>query len=288
MTAPTRPATVVVVAYRTRSLDLSWVPSNAPVIVVHNDDALAEAAVDHRNVRHLRSAGNVGFGAAVNAALPLVDTERVVLSNPDVVARAEHWQALSCAPNDEVVAVPLLDGSGRLTSVVNAYPTPSSTLLTAYRVGRVFPRGSRVRELLARGLGAWGHSHVGLASASGVVLPLSSHWASGALLSVATQRLRDVNGFDPAYFLYMEDVDLCRRLAARHPGMVVRIADVASAQHAVGGSATAASQRITVDRHYLTSIRRYAAGQRGVAWRALDMALAPRALELALRARRGA
>jgi hypothetical protein len=285
MTASPPSATLIVVAFRTLTLDLSWVPAGAPVIVVHNDDRLQPSAVAHDNVRHVESRGNVGFGAGVNAALPLVSTERVVLSNPDVVATAEHWRALTGAATGEVVVVPLLDGRGRRTSVVNAYPTPSSALLTAYRVGRFLPRGSHARARLARRLGRWGRDHVDLAEVRGVELPISTHWASGAMLSIATEHLRAVGGFDSRYFLYMEDVDLCRRLAGLRSDLVVRVADVEPATHAVGGSAATPYERIAVDRHYLASIRRYAAAQPGLGWRAFDVALAPRTLELTLRAR---
>jgi len=286
MTPRVATATVVIVSFRTPSLDLSWVPRDAPVIIVHNDTSLAETGVAHSNVEHIRIAGNVGFGAAVNAALPRVGTQRVVLCNPDLVANAEHWTALTDAADNEVVAVPLLDGAAEPTSIVNAYPTPSSALLTAYRVGRVLPRGSCARALLTRCLGGWGREHVELGTTQGVALPLATHWASGAMLSVSTQRLRDVGGFDHGYFLYMEDVDLCRRLARLHPDMSVRIADVPPAMHAVGGSAVTRGERLTVDRHYLASIRRYVRRQSGLRWRALDVALVPRSLELALRARR--
>jgi GT2 family glycosyltransferase len=36
-------------------------------------------------------------------------------------------------------------------------------------------------------------------------------WASGAFVLIASQAFRQLNGFDPLYFLYNEDVDLCWR-----------------------------------------------------------------------------
>ena len=55
--------------------------------IVHNDGALDRASLGARVV-HVDAPGNVGFGAAVNLALPHVTTERVVLCNPDVGADA--------------------------------------------------------------------------------------------------------------------------------------------------------------------------------------------------------
>jgi N-acetylglucosaminyl-diphospho-decaprenol L-rhamnosyltransferase len=38
-------------------------------------------------------------------------------------------------------------------------------------------------------------------------------WVSGACFAVRRKAWDDVGGFDPAYFMYLEDVDLCWRLA---------------------------------------------------------------------------
>jgi GT2 family glycosyltransferase len=278
-------STLVTVAYRTTALDLSWVPDSVDVIVVHNDDSLALEAVRHPNVRHLHSEGNVGFGAAVNAALAVVTTARIVLCNPDAQATPEHWTALTDAGDDEVVVVPLLDGAGGRTSVVNAYPTPLSALLTGYRAGRLLPRGTSLRRLLSLALGRWGRTHTALTEAREGRWPLRTHWASGALVSLPTARVRDGGGFDPAYFLYMEDVDLCARMAQRHDGMSVRMAAVEPARHAVSASSGTGAQRAVVDHHYASSVRRYMRGRRGPGWRLAAVLMTPRLAFLGLRLR---
>jgi GT2 family glycosyltransferase len=62
----------------------------------------------------------------------------------------------------------------------------------------------------------------------------------------------EVGGFDPRYFLYWEDADLCRRLRAR--GYDVRYVPAATAVHRVGHSsrtARAASIRAFHESAYL-------------------------------------
>src|SRR5207302_134374 len=125
----------------------------------HNDDSLDPASVPRRAVVHLRGGGNVGFGAAVNAALPRVATRRVVLCNPDTMLRAEHWDALDGGGEDDVVVIPLREADGTPTSVVNRYPSALSLLLSAYRAGRLAPRGGTPRRLLTPLLGSWGREH---------------------------------------------------------------------------------------------------------------------------------
>ena len=287
MTAAAR-ATAVYVAYRTPAIDTSWVPASSDVVIVHNDRALRPDSVTHPRVRHVHAPSNLGFGAAVNAALPLVDTARVVLCNPDTILDSSHWDALTEGDADEVITVPLVDGTGRPTWVVNPYPTPLSALLTTYRVGRLLDRDGRLRARLAPLLGRWGRDHADLATTSAVTLPLTTHWASGAVMSWDTARLRQVGGFDPAYFLYFEDVDLCARLAARFPMMRVRVADTAPARHTVGASAVGDAGRLIADRHHLASVRHYVQGRPGFRWRIAGLATGPRGAWLSVQVGRAA
>lgn len=279
------PATVVYVAFATTGLDTAWIPPHAPVIVVHNDDHLALDAVTHPQTRHLVAPGNIGFGAAVNLALAEVTTARTILCNPDVGLTADHWAALAGGEPDEVVTVPLLDARGVRTWVVAPYPGPLEVLATAYRLGGLLGRENPLRLRLSSLLGPGRRQpYASLLFADTGSWPLGDVWASGAVLSADTQRLRDVGGFDPAYFLYMEDLDLCRRLAARFPAMRVRLAPTPAGVHTVGAASSGA--RPATARHRLASVRTYCARQSSPGWRLAGLAIAPRAALLSVRARR--
>jgi len=67
-TSETR-ATLVTVAYRTRTLDLAWVPVGADVIVVHNDDFLDRSALADRPIWRR---GLDGYPVPACLALPVV------------------------------------------------------------------------------------------------------------------------------------------------------------------------------------------------------------------------
>jgi GT2 family glycosyltransferase len=64
-------------------------------------------------------------------------------------------------------------------------------------------------------------------------------WVSGACVLLRRDRFLEVGGFDPRYFLYWEDADLCRRLRAR--GYQIRYAPAATAVHRVGASSRSAA-----------------------------------------------
>ena len=188
-----------------------------------------------------------------------------MLCNPDLVLTAGHWRVLTAGVSDhELVTVPLRDPDGAPTSVCSRYPTPLSHLASGYRVGRLLPRGSRRRTALARVLGRWGAAHEESLTDPAGRWPLTERWLSGAALSVPTEALRAVGGFDESYFLYYEDVDLCGRLAAHDSSLQAVVADAFPGGHTVGASADGRTR--TVERARLESAIRYTAAQPGRAW----------------------
>ena len=273
-------ATVVVVVYGVDGIFLDWVPVTVPVVVVHNDDLLPTTAVEGPAVTHLFPGTNVGFGAGVNAALERVTTPRVVLCNPDIRAGPQHWAALQSDDPRELVVVDQVDAEGRPASTVNRYPTPAAAVLTALRVGRIAPRGSRRRWWLAHLLGRWGRIHAESlhSSTSGVARAdryyrLGEYWPSASLVSIDTEILRSVGGFDENFFLYWEDVDLAHRLAVAVPEATVKVSATPPAVHLVGGSVPDTATRLAVRHQRWRSTLRYAANQPGARWRLVTATL---------------
>jgi GT2 family glycosyltransferase len=266
-------SSVVVVAYGTAELDLTWVPAEAEVIVVNNDQRLTrgnlKASTEHQV--WLAYEGNVGFGAGVNRALRHARGRRTILCNPDCYPSGAHYALLAEGKDDEVVVIPQVDRSGRPGSVVSRYPTPLSLMFTVLRLGRLAPRGSLLRRLFSPVLGAWGRAHQGsLTTHRGLArYPLADYWVAASLCSFDTERLRSVGGFDEKFFLYREDVDLCRRLAARHPGTTVTVPDCEPARHDVGGTTSTKRDKRRVLSARWESAAYYCSLQDGAAWRAV-------------------
>lgn len=267
-------STVVYVAYGVTEIDMAWIPDDVSVVVVHNDDALCYEACRHRSVEHLHPARNLGFGAAVNVAMSSVHTERVILCNPDTVLRPEHFQALAGATLDEIVTIPLVEDDGTPNAVVSPYWGVVSFVATALRLGRFVPRDGSVRSGVTHLLGKWGSGHrEALAQVPGV-WPAADRWATGAVISLPADLVRSVGGFDEDYFLYFEDADLQQRLAAAHPELRIRLADVDAGRHLVGGSVGQEAERRAVAQHRRHSAATYATRQHGLRWRVAEALVA--------------
>ncbi|NCG24107.1 MAG: hypothetical protein GWP47_08270 [Actinobacteria bacterium] len=260
-------STVLIVAYGVDHLDLGWVPDEAPIVIVHNDHALADEACIHPRITHLRPGRNLGFGSGMNLALKTVVTDRVIFCNPDTELTVEHFEALDDGDDSSIVTVPLVESDGTPNAVVSPYWSVPAFLLTVFRLGRFAPRGGRLRATALRVLGRYGAGHLASLEQDAGEWPLMERWATGALFSAPTDALRSVGGFEEDYFLYYEDADLQQRLAREFPEMRVRLEPVVPGRHLVGGCAKTPADQVNVAVHRRESARLYASRQRGICWR---------------------
>jgi GT2 family glycosyltransferase len=164
---------------------------------------------------------------------------------------------MSAAPRAAVVGPRLVYPDGRSQPSRRRFPTLAALLVEStplewrLRVGRLLARYSYMAEA-ERG-----------------AEPVE--WVDGACLLARTTALEQVGGFDPLFFMYFEEVDLCRRLAAH--GWETWYEPAATVVH--HRSRSADLDVAAKDRRYYTSKYRYVARYWGAAAaRALRLAAA--------------
>lgn len=191
--------TVLIVTYNSAhcieslARGLAGVPN---VIVVDNDsgdDTCERVRALMPWARLIVSPTNRGYGAANNAALAQVATEFALLLNPDCLTDATQIAALVQAMQvwpEATLAVPqLTDASGQL------------------QVNYSWPRD------------AWAPK---TGEATGV---LNVGYACAAVMLIRMERLAPIGFFDPLFFLYYEDEDLCLRVFQAR-GQILVLPDV--------------------------------------------------------------
>lgn len=223
---------VIIVAHNSqrtieRTLGSVWPAAGAlPVEVIVVDAASEDAtgAVLEQSgfpICYFRTA-NQGFAAAANVGAGLASGHLLFFLNPDAVLPVGGLCRLADVLADERAAAVtgVLSNSAGKEETTNE-PFPS----LAWYLRRRFPwRPAGVSEF-----------------PSVTARPFSVPFLSGAALLIRAEAFRAVGGFHPEYFLYYEDIDLCRRLRAR--GYTLLLDPKVRIVHAGGQSAPRSLRR---------------------------------------------
>jgi N-acetylglucosaminyl-diphospho-decaprenol L-rhamnosyltransferase len=229
---------VVVVAYNSRdelpaSLGaLAGVPEVAEVVVVdHGGDGSAAVAAD-LGATVLRDASNPGYGTGQNRGVASTTGEYLLLLNPDAVVDPggirEGVAVLDAAP--DVAAV-----QGVIRNRTTGRPERSQGV--ALGPVHLMGRAAGARRLLRFDAVRAVARRVPVLTDHVVRTPdrpVDVESLSAAALLVRRSAFEQVEGFDEGYFLYSEDLDLCRRLRAA--GWRLVALPVGWAEHASGAS----------------------------------------------------
>jgi len=252
---------VVVVVHDTRD-DLvaclaSLADAGADTVVVVDSgsrDGSADAARRVAPDAIVLTLPNVGFGQAANAGVAATDAEVLVLANADTRFPPGSAKAMRdfCVGRPEVGALgPLVRyPDGRLQLSARAFPSIGQALGHAL-LGFVKPDNPWTR---AYRMTDWDHRSERVVD-----------WVSGCCIAVRRDAFLSVNGFDPAFFMFVEDVDLCARLG--EAGWLVVFSPVTEVVHAIGGSVSKRRFRMVVE--HARSLDRFFARRYATGWRRL-------------------
>lgn len=172
----------------------------ARVVVADSGSTDASATVARAAGAHVLELGqNVGFGRATNAALAEVHEPVCLLVNPDVelvdASLAALARAVGSGP-ERILAPVLLRSDGHREASAHPAPLSPAALALALAPARLLPGALRDRIEPFRS-----------------DRPRRVAWAVGACLAARTSTFRRLGPFDPAIFLYGEDLDLGLRAA---------------------------------------------------------------------------
>lgn len=182
-------------------------------------DGCAEMlAAEFPEVDFIQSAENIGFGRSNNLGFTQVTGETLLLLNPDTELRPGAVGALveelRHQPQAGLIGARLLNSDGSLQyASVHHLPTPWNVALDSDWTRR-----------------RWWRKHG--PSEKGGTCEVEA--VSGACMLMKSETFRQLGGFDPRFFMYAEDMDLCFRVRAA--GLKIYHAPHAVVVHHGGGS----------------------------------------------------
>jgi N-acetylglucosaminyl-diphospho-decaprenol L-rhamnosyltransferase len=234
----------VVVNYNAREHLLICVASllgeGVDIVIVADNGSVdgSEAALSaiYPEVKWAETGSNLGYGAAADLGAALSDSTYLLVCNPDVVLDdgcvATLRRFLEARPDVAVVGPRIVDGMGALYPSARRFPDLMEALghgfLGQFWPGNPFSRRYRMND--------WDH-----------VSARTVDWVSGACFLVRRSAWEVVGGFDQAYFMYLEDVDLCWRLG--RAGWAVAYEPAAQVVHVQGVSADRHPYRMLLAHH---------------------------------------
>lgn len=215
--------TIIIVSYNTRQLTLEAIRSlreqtvetSYRLIVVDNrsDDGSPEAIEsEFPDVTLLRPETNLGFAAANNLVAETADTPFILLLNPDTIVldhAIDRLVAFAHANPDAGIwggRTLYADRSLNPTSCWRRQ-TPWSLFCRAAGLAAACPRSSLFDP---EGIGGWSRDSV-----------REVDIVTGCFLLIRTELWHKLRGFDPAFFMYGEEADLCLRARAHGARPVV-------------------------------------------------------------------
>ncbi|MBK1788871.1 glycosyltransferase family 2 protein [Prauserella cavernicola] len=238
-------------------------------------DGAPERAAERENVQLLSTGENLGYGTAANRGVAELDDGYgwVVVANPDL-----EWDPGSL---DELLDVakrwPRGGAFGPLIREPDGTVYPSARLLPELRRGighAVFGKVWRSNP--------WTRAY---RQEKGAPTERVAGWLSGSCLLLRREAFDSIDGFDPRYFMYFEDVDLGDRLG--RAGWHNVYAPSAAVMH-IGGQATSKASAKMLAAHHDSAYRYLSDRRKGVLWKPVLMAIrAGLAVRLRLETRRG-
>jgi len=204
---------IIIVNYNVKEFVLNLLGSiskassnlSSEIFVVDNasDDGSVEAVKEkYPSVTLIDNKKNIGFGAANNQALEKANGKYFLLINPDTIVREDTFSKmisffeknLNCGIAGCKVLNP--DGSLQL-ACRRGFPGPWTSFTKVMGLSRIFPKS----KLFAR----YNLTYLDENQTYEVDA------ISGAFMMLRKEVYQKIGGFDPQFFMYGEDLDLCYR-----------------------------------------------------------------------------
>lgn len=178
---------------------------NYEIIIVDNnspekDLPHVEKKIKKDNIRYFYLDNNVGFGKGNNFGFSKATGEYICFLNPDTLVKKNIFSPIiNLLEND--ISIGIIGPKQQVREPFFDFSAGFSPNVF-FEVFNLFSAGVFLEGLLVR-----------LYTTLRGKQPLEVNWILGAAIFIKSETFRSVNGFDKDYFMFFEEVDLCKRVA---------------------------------------------------------------------------
>lgn len=170
---------------------------SSEIIVIDNnsnDESCSFLRQNYPDVLLIESKINLGFGKGNNEAVKQSKSEHLLLINNDTIVLDDLKPVLNFLKQDKTIGalgINMLNSENKYLPVAGVFPNYKNMFLMKklLLINKEFEKG---------------------------IFTKSSYevdWLSGSFIMMRKETFTKINGFDEDYFLYVEDVDFCKRIA---------------------------------------------------------------------------
>ena len=211
------------------------------VILVDNsskDDGLESILKRYTKIQFINNSKNVGFARANNQGAKIASGDFLLFINPDTIMIEDAVEAmLGYIRSDSSIGIlgpKVLNQDQTIQFSCRKFPTVWSGLFNRYSLmTRLFPNNRYSKDYLMLD---YDHNSI-----------CSVDWVSGCCMMMSESTLKKTGGFDENYFLFIEDVDLCRVI--KEQGLRVVYFPNAKIFHKISSSNARATPQMIIKRH---------------------------------------
>ena len=162
------------------------------IVVVNNDERenLSDLKIDFSRVKLIDHKKNVGFGAGMNLGVKNSEGEFLLLLNPDTEIATDNIKEILTEFSKEDIGI---IGGGIISRNGENQEWSAGREISFYDLVRNNLGMSRSKKI-------WNSSE-----------KIECDWVAGTALFIKRELFDKLEGFDDRFFMYFEDMDLCRR-----------------------------------------------------------------------------
>ncbi len=174
------------------------------IIVVDNDshDDIENVLKEFPTVKFIQTGVNNGYGAGNNFAVKTARGEYILIINPDIRIEQESieklYYTIKSNENIGILGPRLINADGSIQETSFKFPDIYYPLFRRTAFGKTKMGKNWLNKFLLKNIDRTRNTEV--------------DWLMGACFMIKKSVFDKINGFDEKIFMYLEDMDLCRRV----------------------------------------------------------------------------